>query len=113
MNITDAIYYKGKGSDPNQVGVRVIMYAEGPTILTNLQKSNFLLFQIGGVNQTYTFIRYYESTGHSGNPALNSFVYEFRYTVASKPATVTAKVSVVDIRGIKVTGQATLNTVDA
>jgi hypothetical protein len=115
MNIADALWYDGQGNDPGQIGVRVVMYAEGPALLTNLAKSNFVLFQIGGVNQTYTFIRYYESTSHSGNPALNSFVYELRYTHSSKnqPASVIATVSVVDARGIKVTGQATLNTIDA
>ena len=117
MNITDALWYDGQGNDPGQIGVRVIMYAEGLSVLTGLQKSNFVLFQIGspGVNQTWSLYRYYESTGHSGNPALNSFVYELRYTHSSKtqPASVIATVSVVDARGIKVTGRATLTTVKA
>lgn len=117
MNIADALWYDGQGNDPGQIGVRVVMYAEGLSVLTALQKSNFVLFQIGspGVNQTYSLYRYYESTGHQSNPALNSFVYELRYTHSSKtqPASVIATVSVVDARGIKVTGRATLNTVDA
>ncbi len=113
MQIPDAIYYAGKGGNPNYVGVRVIMMAEGSELITNLQQSNFVQFQIGGVDQSFTFRRYYESTGHGGAPALNTFVYEMRYQVASKPATVTAKISAVDARGIKVTGQATLNVVDA
>ena len=113
MRIADAIYYAGQGSNPNYVGVRVIMYAEESVVITNLQKSNFVLFQIGGINQTYTFLRYYESVSHSGVPALNSFVYEMRYQVASKPASVTAKVSAFDTRGITVTGQATLTPIDA
>lgn len=113
MQIADAIYYSGKGSGPNYLGVRVIVNAEGLEVITNLQKSNFVLFQIGGVNQTYTFLRYYESVSHSGAPALNTYVYEMRYEVASKPGSVTAKVSVVDARGIKVTGQATLTPIDA
>jgi hypothetical protein len=113
MQIADLIYYSGKGSDPNYIGVRVIVYAEGLEVITNLQKSNFVLFQIGGVNQTYTFLRYYESVSHSGVPALNTFVYEMRYQVTSKPGSVIAKVSAVDARGIKVTGQATLTPIDA
>jgi hypothetical protein len=115
MNITDALYYKGTRGADDMVGVRVVMYAEGPTVLTNLQKSNFVLFQIGTppANKTFTFVRYYESTSHSGDPALNSFVYELRYTVSSDPRSVRAKISVVDTRGIKVTGEATLPTVKA
>jgi len=83
-------------------------------VLTNLQQSNFVLFQIGspGVDQPFTLVRYYESTGHGGNPALNTFVYELRYTAQSDPRTVTATISVVDARGIKVTGQAALNTIN-
>jgi hypothetical protein len=107
MQIVDAIYYAGeKSGDPKYVGVQVIVHAEDLEVITNLQKSNFALFQIGGANQTYTFLRYYESVSHSGVPALNTYVYEMRYTVASKPSSVTAKVSVVDARGIQVTGQA-------
>jgi hypothetical protein len=113
MQIADVIYYAGKGSDPNYIGVRVIVYAEGLEVITNLQKSNFVLFQIGGVNQTYTFLRYYESVSHSGVPALNTFVYEMRYQVVSKPGSVKAKVSAIDARGIKVTGNATLTPIDA
>jgi hypothetical protein len=113
MQIADVIYYAGKGSDPNYIGVQVIVYAEGLEVITNLQKSNFVLFQIGGVNQTYTFLRYYESLSHSGVPALNTFVYEMRYQVASKPGSVITNISAVDARGIKVTGQATLTPIDA
>lgn len=108
MQIADALYYEDKPSDPKYVGIRVVVYAEGLEFVTNLQKSNFELFQIGGVNQTtYTFLRYYDSM------ILNAFVYEMRYEVASKPASVTAKVSVVDTRSIIVTGQATLPVNDA
>lgn len=119
MNITDALWYDGQGQNPGPfVGVRVVMYAEGPAMITNLQKSNFVLFQIktGGVwgNQNFTLVRYYESTGHSGNPALNAYVYELRYDASSDPVSVTASVSVVDTRGIKVTGNVTnLSTVEA
>ena len=114
MQIADVIYYAGKGSDPNYLGVQVIVNAEGSEVITNLQKSNFVLFQIGGANPTYTFLRYYESVSHSGVPALNTYVYEMRYEVASNPGPVTAKVSVVDARGIKVTGQAiNLTPIDA
>jgi len=115
MNMTDVLWYSGQGSDPGQIGVRVVLYAEGPVMLTNLLKSNFVLFQIGGVNQTFSLLRYYESMGHGGNPALNAYVYELRYTHSSKndPGSVTATVSVVDARGIRVTGRATLNTVSA
>jgi hypothetical protein len=116
MHIADALYYKGTGSNPHYVGVRVIMYAEGPVMLTSLAKSNFVLFQIGGSNvTTWSLYRYYESTGHGGNPALNAFVYELRYEVPknSDPVTATATIGVVDARGIKVTGQATLTTVNA
>ena len=113
MQIADAIYYAGQGSDPNYLGVQVIVYAEDLEVITNLQKSSFVLFQIGGVNQTYTFLRYYESVSHSGVPALNTFVYEMRFQVASKPSSVVATVSAVDARGIKVTGQATLTPINA
>ncbi len=113
MQVADALYYAGQGNNPNYVGVQVIMTAEGGEVITNLQKSNFVLFQIGGVDQAFTVLRYYESVSHSGVPALNTFVYEMRYQVASKPATVTAKVSAVDLRSIRVTGQATLNVIDA
>jgi len=115
MNITDALWYKGQGNDPGTVGVRVVMYADGPAFLTNLQKSNFVLFQIGGVNQTFSLVRYYETKGRGGNPALNAFVYELRYTHSSKdkPASVTATIGVVDTRGIRVRGQATLSPIDA
>ena len=114
MNITDVLWYSGQGQNPGPyVGVRVVMYAEGPVFLTNLQKSNFVLFQVGGVNKTFTLVRYYESTQHSGNPALNAYVYELRYDASSDPGTVTATVGVVDSRGVKVIGQATLSTVGA
>jgi len=114
MNITDVLWYSGQGQKPGPfVGVRVVMYAEGPVFLTNLQKSNFVLFQVGGVNKTFTLVRYYESVGHSGNPALNAYVYELRYDASNDPGSVTATVSVVDVRGVKVTGQATLSTVEA
>jgi len=113
MNITDVLWYRGQGQNPGTVGVRVVMYAEGPVFLSNLQKSNFVLFQIGGQNQTFSLVRYYESTGHGSNPALNAYVYELQYSSQNDPGTVTATISVVDNRGIKVTGQATLNTVTA
>lgn len=113
MNITDVLWYKGKGQNPGTVGVRVVMYAEGPTLLTNLQRSNFVLFQIEGANKTFSLVRYYESMGHGGNPPLNAFVYELRYSSQDDPRTVTATISVVDTRNIKVTGQATLKTVTA
>jgi len=118
MNIADVLWYDGKGGSPGPfVGVRVVLYAEGPVFLTNLQKSNFVLFQIktGGVwvNQTFSLVRYYESTGHSGNPALNAYVYELRYDASSDLGSVTAAVGVVDSRGVKVVGQATLSTVGA
>jgi hypothetical protein len=112
MNITDVLWYDGKGSNPGPyVGVRVVMYSEGPAMITNLKKSNFVLFQVGGVNKTFSLVRYYESVGHSGNPALNAYVYELRYDALSDPGSVTAKISVVDSRGVKVTGQATWSTV--
>lgn len=116
MNIADVLWYDGKGQNPGPfVGVRVVLYAEGPAMITNLVKSNFVLFQIktGGVwiNQAFTLVRYYESVGHSGNPALNAYVYELRYGASSDPGSVTVSVSVVDTRGIKVTGNATLSTV--
>jgi hypothetical protein len=109
MHIADALYYKGQGSNPDYVGVRVIMYAEGPVMLTKLVKSNFVLFQIGDSNvTTWSLYRYYEST-------LNAFVYDLRYQVPKKsdPVTATATISVVDARGIKVTGQAPFTTVNA
>jgi len=113
MNITDVLWYAGKGNDPGQVGVRVVIYEEGPTPVTNLQKSNFVLFQVGGVNQSFTLYRYYEGIGHEGSPALNAFVYELRYSASSKPASVAATIGVVDTRSIKVRGQATLTTINA
>jgi len=116
MNITDVLWYSGQGQNPGPfVGVRVVMYAEGPVFLTNLQKSNFVLFQVGGVNKTFTLVRYYESSSvkHSGNPGLNAYVYELRYDASSDPGSVTATVGVVDSRGVRVIGQATLNTVGA
>jgi len=108
MNITDyALWY----SDTNQVGVRVVMYAEGPTMLTNLQKGNFLLFQVNDVDKTQnsTLSRYYESSGHPIKkptyPALNAYVYELRYSASSKPSSsVNVVVTVRDSRGIQVTG---------
>jgi len=104
MRIVDARWYSGTG----QVGVRVIVDAEGPIPVTNLQVSNFVLFQIGGVNKTInSLVRYYESQ------SLNAFVYELRYSSSGNPGTITATVGVVDTRSIKVTGQATMNTVSA
>jgi hypothetical protein len=113
MNITDALWYKGKGNDPGQVGVRVIIEAEGPTTVTNLQKGNFLPFLVDGVDKTQnsTLYRYYESKGHpvqSQNPpypALNAYVYELRYTATkTKPSSVSVVITVGDSRGIQVTG---------
>jgi len=110
MNITDALWYKGQGNNNGQIGIRVVMYKEGNAFITNLQTGNFVLFQIGspGVNKTFSFYRYYEET-------LSAFVYELRYEHSSKnkPASVIATVGVVDARGIKVTGKATLIPVDA
>jgi len=106
MTIADALWY----SDTKQVGVRVIIEAEGPTQVTNLQKSNFLLFQVDGVDKTQnsTLNRYYESRGHPIKnptyPALNAYVYELRYSASSKPASVNVVITVRDSRGIQVRG---------
>lgn len=106
MNITDALWY----SDTKQVGVRVIIEAEGPTPVTNLQKSNFLLFQVDEVDKTLnsTLNRYYESQGHPIKkptyPALNAYVYELRYSTSSKPASVNVVITARDSRGIQVRG---------
>jgi len=114
MNITDALWYPGKKGDPGQVGVRAVIYAEGPLPVTNLQTANFILFQIDGADKAFTLFRYYESAGHpAGSTPLNAFVYEFRYSASSKPSSVVATIGVVDTRSIKVTGQATLTTIDA
>jgi len=99
MNITDAIWY----SSTSQVGVRVIIQAEGPTPVTNLQRENFLLFKVNGVDKTSTFAlnRYYAS----GSPALNAYVYDLRYGgVGSNPGSVSVEIWVKDTRGIQVKG---------
>jgi len=112
MNITDALYYP----DNDQVGIRVIIQAEGPTPVTSLQKSNFLLFQVDGANKTATFTlyRYYESKGHPTKnptyPALNAFVYELRYgDVTSQPSSLSVVIAIRDSRGIHVRGSDTIS----
>lgn len=102
MNITDALWYK----DSNEVGVRVIIEAEGPTPVTNLQADNFLLFRVNEFNRTFTLYRYYEST-------LKAFVYELRYSESQNPSLVSVVITVKDLRGVQVTGAATLNVIDA
>ena len=103
MNIADALWYE----DNKEVGVRMIIEAEGPTPVTNLQKTNFNLFTVGGTSKLAesTLYRYYDSKTHK------AFVYELRYSSPNDPGTLTATIGLVDARGIKVTGQATLQTV--
>jgi len=108
MNIADALWHVGQGQS-GWVGVRVIIEAEGPTPVTNLRTANFVLFQVGGVNQTFTLYRYYESQGHPVKqnptpPALNAFVYELRYSASSKPDFVNVIITVKDSRGVQVRG---------
>lgn len=102
MNITDAVWYAGKGGDPDQIGVRLIIQKEGVIPIIGLQSANFVEFQVGGANKTYTFYRYFDSQTH------NAFVYEFRYNSQTHPSSITVVISVIDSRGIKVTGSTTL-----
>ena len=102
MNITDAIWYKGKGSDPDEIGVRLIIQRENLIPIINLQAANFLKFQVDGGNKNFTFYRYFDSQTN------NAFVYELRYSSPAQPSSITTVISVIDSRGIKVTGNATL-----
>jgi len=104
MNIADALWY----TTGNQVGVRLVIEAEGPTPVTNLQKGNFLVFRVDGVDKAFTLYRYYDSRGHPVKsptyPALNAYVFELRYNAGSRPTSANVVVSVKDSRGIQVTG---------
>jgi len=109
MNITDALWYKGTGQG-GEVGVRMIIYMEGPTPVTNLQKTNFNQFIVNDNSKLAEsrLNRYYDSKTHK------AFLYELRYSATQKPTTALAvTISVLDARGIKVTGSATLTLVDA
>lgn len=99
MNITDALYYL----DNKEVGVRLIIQRENLLPIINLQVANFVEFQVDGVDKNFTFSRYYDSQ------TLNAFVYELAYSSSTKPSIpITIVISVIDSRGIKVTGNATL-----
>ena len=124
MSITDALWYEGQGSNPDEIGVRVVIESEGPRPVANLRESNFLMFQVNGVplTQNFTLYRYYESQSRplgASNPeipALNTFVYELRYDgVSSNPETLNnVTISIMDTRNIQVTGQTfNLTVVDA
>lgn len=121
MNIADALWYETKKTGQvteGYVGVRVVIDMEGLTPVTGLQKSNFILFQVGGVNQTFSLNRYYDSQDHDDGdyPALNKFVYELRYFYSGQqtPPSVNVVIGVKDARNIKVTGQATnLSVIEA
>jgi hypothetical protein len=58
-------------------------------------------FQIDGTNQTFSLDSYYSKT-------YNSTVYELLYSASSKPSSITVKITLIDFRGIKVIGKATL-----
>jgi len=121
MNITDALWYQTKKTGQvveGYIGVRVAIDMEGPAAVTNLVQNNFILFQIGGMNQTYTLRRYYDSQDHDDGdyPALNKFVYELRYFYSGTqvPTSVNARIGVQDTRSIRLTGQAnSLSVIEA
>lgn len=120
MSIVDALWYETKKTGQRvdgEVGVRVVIEMEDLMPITDLHTSNFILFQINGVNQAFTLYDYYESQTHNSGsyPALNKFVYELRYLYSgdSAPTTVNAKVCVKDSRIIQVTSQVTnLNVIN-
>jgi len=98
MNITDALYYQSSG----EVGVRLVIYREELIPIINLEAINFIEFQIDGNNKNFSFYRYFDSQ------TINAFVYELRYSSQTQPSNITASIGVVDSRGIKVVGDATL-----
>lgn len=99
LNITDALYYAGT----SEVGVRLTVESENLIPVINLEAANFVEFQVDGENKTFTFYHYFDQT-------LNAFVYDLRYSSPTQPLSIiTVVISVVDSRGIKVTGNATLN----
>ncbi len=102
MNITDAIWYEGQGNDTDKIGVRLMIHRENSIPIVNLEAANFIEFQVDGENKSYTFYRYYDSQTY------NAFVYEFRYNSSTQPSSITTFISLIDSRGIKVTGNATL-----
>jgi len=103
LTLLDALWY-----EDNNVGVRLTVKEEGPTLVTNLEEANFVLFQVNGTDRTFSFHRYYDTKTY------NSTVYELRYNAgSSKPSAITVKITIVDLRGIKVTGEAVLTVKDA
>lgn len=98
MNITDALYYPGS----NEVGVRLIIQTENLVPIINLQAANFIEFQVDGQSKNFSFRHYFDSQTHT------AFVYELRYSSPAQPSSITTVISVIDSRGIKVTGNATL-----
>ena len=98
MNITDALYHQSS----EEVGVRLIIQIENLIPIINLQAPNFIEFQVDGQNKTFTFYHYFDSQTN------NAFVYELRYSSPTQPSSITTVISIVDSRGIKVMGNATL-----
>ena len=107
MNIIDALWYEGEDSNPNEIGVRLIIQRENLIPVINLQAANFIEFQVNGENKTFTFDRYFDSK------TLNAFVYELSYVYGDlNPETLdNVTISVVNAQGIKVTGQVSYMTV--
>lgn len=103
MNITDALYYQSS----EEVGVRLVVHREDLIPIINLEAANFIEFKIDGDNKSFSFYRYFDSQ------TLNAFVYELRCGSQTQPSNITAFISVVDSRGVKVTGNATLSVTQA
>jgi hypothetical protein len=112
MTIADALWYT-----TGTIGIRVILQAEGLDPVLNLRKENFLQFQVQQngtwVDKEFTLKRYYESRGHSGYPPLNAFVYELQYSSSMPSGPIFVRMTVRDLRGIQVSGSASLTKIDA
>jgi len=91
MKIVDAIWYSGQSK--KYLLIYLIVDKEGPTPITNLQKSNFVQVNVSGTPKDFTLRRYYDA-------AYGSFVYGIRVdSISSKPPSV--GVTLVDTRSIK------------
>ncbi len=96
LTILDVLWH----SKSKRVDVRLSVTMEGQASVPNLQKSNFLQFQVNGNTITnFNVSRRYESTTYK------CFIYELRYSASTAPTTpVSVLVSLIDSRSIRVTG---------
>jgi len=91
MSIHDAVWYSK--SSKRYVLIYVSVDKDGPEPVVSLRASNFPEVELGGVLRSFTVKRYYSSD-------YNCFIYEIKVSsIDANP--LTAKVTLVDNRGIK------------